>query len=229
MSFRAAFAATALFAAATTAQAGSITLDLGPSAQDYVLYGQGAIAPDQGSFTNQQGSESYNSGTNTTTESLTGSITGSSDPGIASGTYDFVTTFLGIPIGSGGTEIQSYSSAPGSDYFYYGFIDPSVNMTLYLTGTPSGSLAIPLYAGGVFDEGFSFSFVNSACTGVAICDQNTVGLTPGATESSSAEIFVTLTSSTVPEPSCWALLLAAFAGLGFVRWRASPNRSSVAS
>jgi len=201
----------ATLAAVGGAAHAAVTINLGASSQDYVLYGRGPVAPNQGSFTNQQGSESYNSGTNTTTDTLSGSITGSSDPGLASGSYAFVTTYTGGTIGSGGHQIESVSSTPGSDFFFYSALDSSVDMTLFLTGTPSGAHTLPMFKNGVFDAGFSFAFVDAVCTNVPSCDQNLVGLTPGATESSPSTIFVSVAS--VPEPAAWAMMLM---GLGLV-------------
>jgi hypothetical protein len=214
---------------ASIAQAYSVTIDLGLSAQDYVLYGQGAYSPGLGSFTNQQGSETYNPGTNTTTDTLSGSITGSTDPGLASGSYEFVTTYLGTPIGAGGTQIQSESNPSNPNFFFYSFLAPSVDMTVYLTGTPVGSYTIPLVTNGAFDgPGFNFFTPSDTCSGLTTlpCSQNNVGLTPGSSYSGAAEI--TLTTTIVPEPSTWAMMLLGFAGLGFVGYRASRRNVSVA-
>ena len=175
ISFRAVTVAAVALGAASTAQA-SVTIDLGQSAENFVLYGQGANGLGDGTYTIQQGSESHNSGTNTTTDSLTGSITGSTIPGLASGSYDFVTTFSGVLIGLGGTQIQGESNGVGSNEFHYTSLDPSVDMTLYLTGTPSGNHAIPLVTNGAFDgPGFGFSYVTANCSGVVVCTQFEVG------------------------------------------------------
>ncbi len=204
---------------ASTAQAVTVTINLGLSNEDYVLYGQGAYAPGLGSFTNQQGSESYNSATNTTTDTLSGSITGSTDPGLASGSYEFVTTYLGTPIGAGGTQIQSESNPSNPNFFFYSFLAPSVDVTVYLTGTPDGSYTIPLVTNGAFDgPGFSFFTPSDTCSGLTTlpCSQNNVGLTPGSSFSGAAEITIT---TNVPEPSTWAMMLLGFAGLGYAGYR----------
>ncbi|MGH7021985.1 MAG: PEPxxWA-CTERM sorting domain-containing protein [Caulobacteraceae bacterium] len=212
----AAAAVAALVSISGMAAAGTYTLDLGASTQNYTLIGQGSYDPGLGSFTNVQGSESYNSGLNTTTDTLSGIITGSTDSGLASGNYSFVTTYSGMPIGSGGFQVQSESNPANLAYFYYSYFDSSVDMTLYLTGTPSGSLTIPLVTDGAFDAGtsFSFLFVTATCTGVADCTQNNVGLTAGATQYGPVTTEVSVTTSGVPEPATWALLLVGFAGLG---------------
>jgi hypothetical protein len=160
---------------------------------------------------------------------LTGSITGSSDPGLSSGSYDFVTTYLGTPIGSGGTEIQGESNGVGSNEFFYSFFDPSVDMTLFLTGTPSGNRTIPLVTNGSFDgPGFGFAYVSANCAGVTVCTQFSVGVTPGASIFGPVDIFTTVASGAVPEPSTWAMLLAGFAGLGFVGYRAKRKITAIA-
>ena len=200
-------------ALAGAAAADTVTISLGASAQNYVLYGQGAYSLGLGSFTNQQGDESYDAGTNTTTDTLTGAITGSNIASLSSGTYSLVTTYTGTPIGSGGFEIQGQSSSTNPNYFYYSYLDPSVDMTAYLS-TPGGPVTIPLVTGGGFSgPGFSFAFTSLGCTGVAVCTQNDVGLTPGATGFSPTTISITYTT-TVPEPAAWSLMLLGVGALG---------------
>jgi hypothetical protein len=195
------------------AVAATVTIDLGPSAQNYVLYGQGAYSPGLGSFTNQQGDESYDAGTNTTTDTLTGTITYSNVAALASGTYAFVTTYTGMPIGSGGTELTSISNPFNSNYFNYDYVDASVDITAYLYTAASGTFTIPLVTAGIFDPpSFDFSLPVIDCTGVAICTQNNVGLTPGATEYGPTDIYISYT--TVPEPAAWSLMLLGAGALG---------------
>ena len=200
-------------AAAGAADAGTVSISLGQSNENYVLDGQGPVAPGIGSFTNQQGDESYNGVTNTTTDSLTGVISGSNVAGLSSGDYDFITTYTGTPIGSGGMQVQSQSNPANVNYFYYLYLDPSVDMTLKLTGTPDGNVTIPLVTNGNFDgPGFSFLNTSVTCTGVAVCTQNNVGLTPGASDYGPVTISVSYTA--VPEPSEWAVMLFGFGALG---------------
>ncbi len=209
-----AVAALALGAVAS-AQAGTTVISLGQSAENYVLYGQGAVSPGVGGFTNQQGAEVYNPITNTTTDSLTGLISGSSDPGLASGSYDFVTTYTGTPIGLGGSEVQSQSNPANLLYFFYSSFDPSLDMTLYLTGTPTGSHTLSLVTSGAFDgPGFSFLYASAQCTGVAVCTQNNVGLTPGSSQYGPVTISVSYATAAVPEAATWALMLAGAAAVG---------------
>jgi hypothetical protein len=204
-------AALAALAFANTAAAA--TIYLGASTQDYILYGQGAYAAGLGSFTNQQGSESYNPVTNVTTDTLSGAIAGSTSSAFNSGFYSFVTTYSGTPIGSGGTQLDSVSNAGNPNFFNYSYIDQSLDITLYLTGTPIGSASVPIITNGNFDTpGFNFSFTSVTCTGVAVCGQNNVGLTPGATISSPTTI--TIDTAGIPEPGTWALALVGVALTG---------------
>lgn len=204
----------ALVGTAGAAHAAILSIQLGPSSQNYVLYGQGPISATQGSFTNQQGFESYDVVGNTTSDLLSGAITTSSNPGLASGSYSFVTTYNGFPIGAGGQQVQSFSDPSNLSFFFYGALDPSVDMTVHLTGTPLGNRTFHLVTNGAFDgPAFTFNFTGGTCTGVAICDQNTVGLTPGATLSSPTVILLTLA---VPEPAAWTGLLIGFGAVGAV-------------
>jgi hypothetical protein len=211
----AAAVATLLTASAGAAAAASITVDMGPSTQDFTLYGQGAISPGIGSFTVGQGSSVYDSGTNTSTFTLSGNITGGS-AGYNSGTYAFVTTYSGMDTPEAGPNAPFAQSNPSNvNQFFYNFLDPSTTMTLDLFGTATGDHVIPLVSGGAFlGPGFGFTFVNAACTGVAVCGQNDVGLAPGATIFGPVTISATFTA--VPEPAGWALMLVGFGGLGAV-------------
>jgi hypothetical protein len=85
-------------------------------------------------------------------------------------------------------------------------------MTLYLTGTPSGNVTIPLVANSNFTgPGFYFTDVTDTCSGVAVCSQNDVGLTPGASQS--GPVTIAVSETVVPEPATWAMLLV---GAGLV-------------
>jgi hypothetical protein len=203
------------------------TLYLGDTAQNYTLIGQGDYSPGLGSFTNEQGSESYDAGDNTTTATLSGAIAGATSADFASGSFAFVTTYTGAPIGTGGTQIESESSPANSNSFFYSYFDPSVNMTLYLTGTPGGNYTIPVVTNGAFDSpSFYLYFDPAMCTGIAGCDQNTVGLTPGATEYGPVDISFSLPS--VPEPAAWAFMLLGV-GLAGAGLRARRSRALAAA
>jgi hypothetical protein len=213
-------------AISTAAAAGTDFIDLGPSTQNYVLYGQGAYSPGLGSFTNQQGSESTSGGI--VTDTLSGTITGATNPLYAYGTYAFVTTYSGTPIGSGGMEIQAQSNPSDPNQFFYSFFDPTVDMTLYLFTTLDGTVKIPLVTDASFNgPGFGFAYTSATCTGVALCTQNNVGLTPGS--SIFGPVTITISYTAVPEPAGWALMLVG-AGLvgGVLRLARRGDRGALA-
>jgi hypothetical protein len=163
-----------------------------------------------------QGAGVYDSVANKSTFTLSGAIT-SGTAGYDSGTYAFVTTYSGAATPLAGPNAPIAQSNPSdTSYFYYDYLYPSTTMTLYLTGTPDGNFAIPLVQGGNFlaGTGFSFLYTSTSCTGVAICGQNNVGLTPGASIFGPVDIYASFPTSAVPEPSTWAMLLLGFVGLG---------------
>jgi PEP-CTERM motif len=209
-----------LTVAAASAHAGTIDIDLGASSQDFTLYGMGASSSNGGfgTYTVGQGSSTFDGTTSTFT--LSGSITGGS-PGFDSGTYTFVTTYLGADTPTAGPNAPlAFANPADPEEFFYDFLDPSTSMVLDLTGTPSGDHVIPLVTAGMFDgPGFSFAFVSPSCSGIDVCDQAEVGLTPGSSIFGAVTIGITVTTPTVPEPSTWAMILLGFAGLGFAGYR----------
>ena len=198
-------------AASGAAQAATTTVDLGPSAENFILYGQGPVAPGVGSYTIGQGASSFD-GT-TSTFLLSGTINGSNDPALASGTYRFVTTYLGPDTPEAGPGAPFAQANPmNTNQFFYDSFDPSTNMTLELF-TSGGERDIALVTNGLFDgPGFGFGFVSASCTGIDNCTQAGVGLTPGSTISGPVAISVSFTA--VPEPATWAMMLVGFGGLG---------------
>lgn len=202
----------AVLLSAGAAAAGTIFVDTGPSTQNFTLYGQGAISSGIGSFTIGQGSSTYDAVTNTSTFTLSGAITGGS-AGFNSGDYTFVTTYSGLNTPEAGPDAPVAQSNPAdTNEFFYDSLDPSTTMTLFLTGTPTGNHAIPLVDGGIFlGPGFSFGFTSTSCSGVVTCDQNNVGLTPGASIFGPVDISASFAG--VPEPATWAMTLL---GIGLI-------------
>jgi hypothetical protein len=207
-------AAAAALGASVSAQAGTIFVDMGQSAENFTLYGMGASPANMGfgTYTIGQGSSVFDGVTSTFT--LSGNITGGGSPGYTSGTYAFVTTYDGADTPTGGPNApQAFSNPASPEEFFYSSLAPSTSMTLDLFGTPSGDHVIPLVTNGNFDgPGFSFAFASTMCTGVATCDQALVGLTPGSSIFGPVTISVSVT--TVPEPATWAMMLVGFGGLG---------------
>ncbi len=204
------------------ASAGTLFVDMGPSSQNFTLYGQGPYSPGLGTFTIGQGAGSYDAGTNTSTFIMSGPIF-SGSPGLGSGTFEFITTYSGMDTPTGGPNAPpAYTDPSNLNYFYYSAFDSSMKMTLDLLGTPTGDHVIPLVAGGNFlGPSFSFSYTGGTCTGSPIggCGQNNVGITPGTSIYAPVDIYLTFSGVLVPEPSTWALMLLGFAGLGFAGYQ----------
>lgn len=133
--------------------------------------------------------------------------------------------YLGADTPTGGPNaIPAITDPSNLNYFYYGTLAPSTDITLYLTGTPDGNVTVPLVTNGAYDgPGFSFAYSGGVCTGSPpTCSQNDVGLTPGSSISAPVTIYV----SYVPEPATWALMLLGFGALG-VALRARKGRPPI--
>ena len=174
--------------------------------------------PGIGSFDVGQGSSSFD-GT-ISTFLLSGTITGG-DIGYNTGTYRFVMTYAGPNTPDAGPNAPLAQTNPNAlNFFFYRAIDPSTTMTLFLD-TPDRDYVIPLFVKDNFLRGVNFSFLRttSTCTGVSICTQNNVGLTPGATIAGRVTISATFPAigpppTVVPEPATWGLMLAGFGLVG---------------
>jgi hypothetical protein len=206
----------ALSAWGAAAQAATITLSLGPTAEDFILYGTGDNGAGRGTYKIGQGDG--NSDGTTATFTLSGTILSGNTPGLNSGTYEFVTTYPGAASPTGGPNApRGISNAMNPNAFNYSFLAPGTEMDLFLH-TPTGNYKNTLYKAGVFNGGFSFLFTTPTCTGlVGPCSQFQVGLTPGATISGPVTISAGFDDgklTSVPEPATWAMMLLGFGGLG---------------
>jgi hypothetical protein len=211
-----------LLLAVPAVQATSVTVNLGESAQNYTLIGQGAYAPylpfQYGTYLNTQGA--CTSGASSTSCTLSGTYTGTT-AGYTGGTYDFVTTYAG----TGPSELATISEDPlgfaNEDYFVINSVPAGTTMYLDLDETGGPDYSIPIYVGGTFVGGYSVAFVNGACGGTALpggdpCEQIYVGLTPGATLSGQVtgeSTFDTSTVTATPEPGTLGLLGSGMLGL----------------
>jgi hypothetical protein len=198
--------------AAGAAQATEVTLDLGPSSQNFTLYGLGPVstgsfgAGTYGSFDAGQGACSV-SGSETTCL-LSGSYT-SSVSGIASGTWTLTTQYAGTDTPMAGPKspiAQTYGDNPSgnllqADTIQYLHLDPSTNVTLTLD-TSAANLVEPMIVDGAFAKGagYSYTYVKDMCSGtaVSVCDVYNVGLTAGAVDSAPGNFIAefNLTQST---------------------------------
>lgn len=197
-------------------------MTLGASAQNFTLSGLGPAGNGNGQYSIQQGSCSNSAGLTTCT--LSGAITGSSSALYASGNYSFVTTFATSDV----LPIQGQSTTPISNSFFYQFFAPDVNMSLLLSGTPSGNLTVPMVVNGAFAAGtaFSFGYVSTTCTGLGAtpCSQAAVGQVAGATIA--GPVTMNASFSSTPEPGTFGLTaLSLLAGTGL--WRRRKNAALV--
>jgi hypothetical protein len=158
------------------AQAASVTLNLGQTAQNLTLAGLGANASGLGTYFVTMGACTPAGGN--TSCILSGAFTGTT-PGLTSGTYSLATTYTG----TGPTPLRGVQQAPGSDLFAFSSIPADTTMTLTLVSS-SGTVVVPIFAGGHFVTGATFGFVYSSdmCSGtpVSTCSVGQVGLAAGA-------------------------------------------------
>lgn len=205
-----------LMLAIPVAQATSITVNLGQSAQNYTLTGQGEVNS-HGTYLNTQGACSV--GASTTSCLLSGAYTGSTT-GFTDGSYQFITTY------TNGEPPQSVSEdpvgGPNQNYFNYSYLSPGTTMYLDLAQNGGPTYDIPLFTNGSFDANFSFTDVSYVCGGTSLgtnpCSQIDVGLVNGATLSGPVTMSATFDSSTAstvtPEPAPAILLGSGLLALG---------------
>ena len=159
------------------AQAASVTLNLGQTAQNFTMTGIGPNGSGLGQYFVTMGACTPSGGN--TTCILSGSFTGTA-PGLTSGTYSLNTTY----VGTGTSPLQGVQQAPGSIYFSFSSIPASATMTLTLVSS-SGTVVVPIEANSQFAPGATFGFLygsSATCSGAAVspCSVATVGLTAGA-------------------------------------------------
>ena len=182
------------------AQASSVTVNLGLSAQDLTETGIGQGSNGLGQWFITLGTCTPAGGN--TTCILSGNFT-SSAAGLASGTYSLATTYAG----TGSTPIQAVQQTAGSDFFVFSSIPGSATITLTLVSS-SGTTIVPLVANSQFLSGASLFFSPGGiqtCSGthVSTCTPGNVSLTPGAvitglvtgTATFSQEITITFRTS----------------------------------
>jgi len=173
-----AFCLSGLLLTSFTAQASSVTLNLGQTAQNVTLAGLGANASGLGRYNVTLGTCTPAGGN--TTCILSGSFTGT-DAGFLSGTYSLATTY----VGTGTSPLQGVQQSAGSDLYSFSSIPSTATMTLTLVSS-SGTTVVPIESGSQFAAGATFSFFYGAgaatCTGSAVssCSVSSVGLVAGS-------------------------------------------------
>jgi hypothetical protein len=186
------------------AQAASVTVDLGLSAQNFAMAGSGPNTAGLGQYIITMGACSVSEGNTTCT--LSGNFTGTT-PGFTAGTYILSTTY----VGTGPTPFLGVEQAAGSNFFSFSFAPQTATITLNLTSS-TGTVVVPMLAGGQFVAGASFSvgYSSSTCSGtpVSSCAVAQVGLTAGANITGP----VTGTATFVPPSQSYYFSQLAFSG-----------------
>jgi hypothetical protein len=162
---------------AFVAQADSVTVNLGQSAQSFTMAGTGPNSSGLGQYVITMGACSSSGGNTTCT--ISGSFTGST-PGFTDGTYSLVTTY----VGTGSTPFQGVEQAAGSNYFAFSSAPQTATMTLNLT-TSTGTVVAPMLVSSQFVTGASFSLLytgSATCSGTAVpsCSVAQVGVAAGS-------------------------------------------------
>jgi hypothetical protein len=172
-----AFCLLALLLTALLAQADSVTVNLGQSAQNFTMAGSGPNGAGLGQYVITMGACSASGGNTTCT--LSGSFTGTTS-GFTDGTYSLVTTYPG----TGPTPFLGVEQTAGSNFFAFSSVPQAATMTLNLTSS-TGTVVAPMLVAGQFVAGATFGLVyngSATCGGAAVssCAVAQVGLTAGS-------------------------------------------------
>ena len=207
----------------STMFAGTITVNLGQSAENYTLVGTGG-SNGYGTYMVEQGT--CVAGATDTTCTLTGSYTGLT-AGYSSGTYSLITTYAN---GEGINAISSdpVSSPDGGNFFV---LEPPFSSDLQITldlDDISGMKVLPVIVNGAFaGDNLSVSAVDSVCSGLpegVPCTQGNVGLNSGSsifspvTGTATFNTEIVKSAGPVPEPG-WLVLSGVPAALLMLRRR----------
>jgi len=188
-------------------QAGTVTVNLGQSSQNFKLDGLGSPSL-YGSYTIELGTCA--SGTCT----LSGLYNSTSSFG--DGSYSLVTDYPGSSLPEGAS--AGPNGSVNENEFYYSSLAPGTTISLDLSKTGGPTYAIPIFAGGSFVGGFGIGFDSSSCSGLVStpCSQINVGLTDGSSISgpvSGSATFDSTSAVATPEPGTLGLLGSGLLGL----------------
>jgi hypothetical protein len=172
-----AFSLLGLLLTALVAHADPVTVNLGLTAENFNMAGNGPNSSGLGTYTITMGACTA-TGANTTC-TLSGSFTGTT-PGFTSGAYSLVTTYPG----TGSTPFLGVEQAAGSNYFQFSSAPQTATMTLNLVSS-TGTVVVPMLQSDQFVTGNSFGFLyggSATCSGTAVssCNVAQVGLASGS-------------------------------------------------
>ena len=172
------------------------TAEAGGQAQigDTLTFG-GAISPNSVTTFTMSGTWSYSNSGSNSSGSATGSLDIYDDNGLLTGGVACSTPAAGC---DSTTNNQTEVTVVGNSFF----INSTVNVDLHK------KILVEFVVG-------ASSFLTSSAD---ITDPITIELPPGVTFTSASGVFLTRAGS-VPETSTWAMMLAGFAGMGYVAYR----------
>ncbi len=200
-----AFCFLGLLLTALVAHAAPVTVNLGLSAQNLTMAGNGPNAAGLGQYVITLGACTASGGNTTCT--LSGNFTGST-PGFTAGTYILSTTY----VGTGTSPFLGVEQAAGSNFFSFSSAPQTATINLDLTSA-TGTVVVPMVAESQFVSGASFGFLyngSQTCSGtpVSSCAVAQVGLTAGSSISGP----VTGTATFVPPSQTYYFSQLAFSG-----------------
>jgi hypothetical protein len=213
-----------------TGAAGAVTVSLTPGPQDPQYFASEAAG--QNGFTIDGVTWSLVSGSAATAK---GTTPGISAAPLGMGTSTSTgTTYMSVQ--GGGTEMATWATPQTSLSIYWGSIDANIcgggssscdnlnSVAITVDGyTLTGSNLMSMYGAlGIGSQGSPKDNQLVRISGLAPFTQVEFSSTRNAFEFS-------LAAAAIPEPSTWAMMLAGFAGVGFLGWRGSRKTAAHAA